>query len=142
MPVRHPCQVFPPSRLRKGPMHDPIQSSCGREGWKVGVAISYEGNPSPGFHVSPASCVATLAQMWDSAVSVKAVRTLSRAVTLTPLTVTAFEADAQQGIISLTVACDALGEQFFEQGEPASAALFISDGNNSIISDYIELVVQ
>lgn len=94
------------------------------------------------FHVSPASCVATLAQMWDSAVSVKAVRTLSRAVTLTPLTVTAFEADAQQGIISLTVACDALGEQFFEQGEPASAALFISDGNNSIISDYIELVVQ
>ena len=94
------------------------------------------------FHVSPASCVATLAQMWDSAVSVKAVRTLSRAVTLTPLTVTAFEADAQQGIISLTVACDALGERFFEQGEPASAALFISDGNNSIISDYIELVVQ
>lgn len=94
------------------------------------------------FHLSPASCVATLAEVWESAVSVKAVRTLSRAVTLTPLTITAFEADASQGIISLTVACDALGERFFEQGEPASAALFISDGNNSVISDYIELVVQ
>lgn len=94
------------------------------------------------FHVSPASCVTTLAEMWESAVAFNAVKTISRAVTLIPLTITRFEADTVQGIVSVTVSCDALGETYFEGATTASAAMFISDGNNSIISDYIELVVR
>jgi hypothetical protein len=80
--------------------------------------------------------------MWESAVAFNAVKTISRAVTLIPLTITRFEADTVQGIVSVTVSCDALGETYFEGATTASAAMFISDGNNSIISDYIELVVR
>lgn len=94
------------------------------------------------FHISPASCVGALAEVWEQTLSVNAVFTSSRAVTLIPLRITDFEADATQGIVSVTVACDALGEPFFAGEATASAAMFLSDGNNSVISDYIELVLS
>ena len=92
------------------------------------------------FQISPISAVASLEQNWASVVSVKAVYTLTRAVTYIDLPVISFTADNSTGVITVKVSGENLSNDFFNGNQSASAALFISDGNTNITSDFIPML--
>ena len=92
------------------------------------------------FEVSPKDAVVELAKVWQSAVSVKAVYTQTRAVSFIDMPIVKFESDAVNGVISITASAENLSADFFEGAQSASARLAISDGNNSITSEYIAII--
>ena len=91
------------------------------------------------FMISPKSAVAELTQLWHSALSVKAIYTQTRAVDFIDLPVTGFEADSDNGVISLTVSGANLSENFYVEQQDASLVLQISDGNSNISSEYVTM---
>ena len=92
------------------------------------------------FEVSPKDAVVELAKVWQSAVSVKAVYTQTRAVSFIDMPIVKFESEAVNGIISITASAENLSADFFEGVQSASARLSISDGNNTLTSEYIPLL--
>ncbi len=94
------------------------------------------------FEVSPKDAVAELAKVWESAVSVKAIYTQTRAVSFIELPITKFEVDTENGVISVTASGENLSAEFFDGTQSASVRLSISDGNNSVTSEYIPMVVK
>ena len=94
------------------------------------------------FEVSPKEAVTELANVWQSAVAVKAVYTISRAVTLIDMPVVEFVADEANGIITVTASGENLSEEFYAGTQTASVRLSISDGNSSVVSDYIVMVAR
>ena len=91
------------------------------------------------FMISPKSAVTELAKLWNSALSVKAIYTQTRAVDFIDLPVTSFEADSDNGVISLTVSGANLSENFYVEQQDASLVLQISDGNSNISSEYVTM---
>lgn len=94
------------------------------------------------FEVSPKDAVTELAKVWQSAVAVKAVYTISRAVTLIDMPVVEFVADEANGIITVTASGENLSEEFYAGTQTASVRLSISDSNSSVVSDYIVMVAR
>ena len=94
------------------------------------------------FKVSPKECVAELAKIWESAIKIDAVYTETRTVSFIDMPIVKFEADAENGVITVTASGENLSEEFFAGTQEASVALVISDGNNSVTTDYIPMVVQ
>lgn len=94
------------------------------------------------FEISPKDAVAELAKVWNSAISVKAVYTQTRAVEFVDMPIIKFEADTANGIISITASGENLSEEFFAGKQEASIALVISDGNNTVTSEYVPMVVE
>lgn len=94
------------------------------------------------FEVSPKDAVAELATVWQSAVSVKAVYTQTRAVSFVEMPVLKFEADAENGVISVFASGENLSQDFKDGKLEASARLAISDGNNTLTSDYVPMVAK
>ena len=94
------------------------------------------------FKVSPKECVAELAKIWERAVEVEAVYTETRAVSFVNMPIVKFEADVENGIISITASGDKLSAEFFAGTQSASVALAISDGNNSVTSEYVPMIAQ
>ena len=92
------------------------------------------------FEVSPKDAVVELAKVWKDAVSLKAVYTQTRAVSFIDMPITKFEIDETNGVITVTASGENLSEAFFAGTQSASVRLSISDGNNSIVSEYIPLV--
>ena len=90
------------------------------------------------FVISPKNAVAELEKVWQNAVSVKAVYTETRAVSFINMPIIKFEADEQNGVITLTASGENLTQEVLS-AQKASIALDISDGNNSITSTYISL---
>ena len=91
------------------------------------------------FEISPKDAVVELAKVWKEALNVKATYTETRAVSFVDLPITQFEADIDNGIISIVASGENLSDEFFAGTQSASARLAISDGNNSVTSDYIPL---
>ena len=91
------------------------------------------------FLVSPKSAVAELGKVWNSALSVKAVYTQTRAVEFINLPITEFVADNNNGVISIKVSGTNLSEAFYAEQQNAKAMLQISDGNSSLTSEYISM---
>ena len=91
------------------------------------------------FLISPKSAVAELANVWSDALSVKAVYTITRAVEFINLPITEFEADENNGVISIKVSGANLSEAFYAEQQDAKAMLQISDGNSSLTSEYISM---
>ena len=91
------------------------------------------------FLVSPKSTVKDIAANWQSLLSIKAVYTITRAVSFVDMPIISFEADETNGVITITVSGENLSEEFFTGTQEASAALHISDGNNSIVSAGIQI---
>ena len=91
------------------------------------------------FLVSPKSAVAELAKVWNSALSVKAVYTQTRAVEFINLPITEFVADNSNGVISIKVSGTNLSDAFYTDQQDAKAMLQISDGNSSLTSEYISM---
>ena len=94
------------------------------------------------FEVSPKDAVAELATVWQSAVSVKAVYTQTRAVSFIDMPILKFETDAENGVISVFASGENLSQDFKNGKLEASARLAISDGNNSLTSDYVPMVAK
>ena len=92
------------------------------------------------FLVSPKSTVKDIAANWQSILSMKAVYTITRAVSFVDMPIISFEADETNGVITITVSGENLSEEFFIGTQGASAALHISDGNNSIVSASIQIL--
>ena len=91
------------------------------------------------FLISPKSAVAELAEVWNSALSVKAVYTQTRAVKFINLPITEFVADNSNGVISIKVSGTNLSDAFYTDQQDAKAMLQISDGNSSLTSEYISM---
>lgn len=91
------------------------------------------------FLVSPKSAVAELAKVWNSALSVKAVYTQTRAVEFINLPITEFVADNSNGVISIQVSGTNLSDAFYTDQQDAKAMLQITDGNSSLTSEYISM---
>ena len=94
------------------------------------------------FKVSPKECVAELAKIWDSAIKIDAVYTETRAVSFIDMPIIKFEADAENGVISVIASGENLSEGLFAGTQSASASLTISDGNNSVTSEYVPMISQ
>ncbi len=94
------------------------------------------------FEVSPKDAVAELATVWQSAVSVKAVYTQTRAVSFVEMPILKFETDAENGVISVFASGENLSQDFKNGKLEASARLAISDGNNTLTSDYVSMVAK
>ena len=94
------------------------------------------------FEISPKDAVAELAKVWESAVSLKAVYTETRAVSFIDMPIVKFESDTTNGVVSVTVSGENLSEGFFNGTQTASVRLAVSDGNNYVSSEYISLVPQ
>lgn len=91
------------------------------------------------FQLSPREKVADLAAKWEDYFAVEAILTESRAVEVLRLPISAFEADAATGIVSLKASAAGLGADFFSRALTAAATLVISDGTTTISSDYVPL---
>ncbi len=94
------------------------------------------------FEISPKDAVAELAKVWQSALNLKAVYTETRAVPFVDMPIFSFEADTQNGVISVTASGENLSAPFFADMQEASVRLAISDGNSSVTSEYIPMVVH
>ena len=92
------------------------------------------------FKISPKSAVAELATVWQTAVSVEAIYTQTRVMELINMPIVSFNADAENGIISITTSGENLSEAFFAGTQTAKVAISISDDNNAITSDYISMI--
>ena len=109
------------------------------------ATVNYDGVTSCislDFEVSPKDAVSELAKVWQSAITVKAIYTQTRAVSFIDMPIEVFEADASSGVISLRVSGENLSQSFFDGVQTASARLSISDGNSSVTSEYIALDIQ
>ena len=97
------------------------------------------GNATLDFELQPATTASELVEVWESALSAKAVYTITRAagdfVNLTIESVT-----AQEGILSVVISGATLDEAFFRSEISANVRLQISDGNNQIASEYVNMV--
>lgn len=91
------------------------------------------------FMISPKEAAIELGKIWSKAVTMKAVYTQTRAALFVELPITNLEIDTESGIISIKVSGENLSNDYFLGKVSANAALFISDGNNSMISDYISM---
>ena len=111
---------------------------------KVPVSYTDNGKLTPGtavldFELQPASTANELAQVWQTALNMKAVYTITKAAPETvQLAITSVSAD--KGYLSVTISGSALVEDFFRSRCGANAALVISDGNNELASEYVPLV--
>ena len=111
---------------------------------KVPVSYTDNGSLTPGtavldFELQPASTAADLAQVWQTALKMKAVYTVTRSAPETvQLAITSVVAD--KGFLKVSVSGSALAEDFFRSRCRANAALVISDGNNELASEYVPLV--
>ena len=109
------------------------------------ATIIYDGVKSQitlDFEISPKDAVAELAKVWQSALNLKAVYTETRAVPFVDMPIFSFEADTQNGVISVTASGENLSAPFFADMQEASVRLAISDGNSSVASEYIPMVVH
>ena len=94
------------------------------------------------FEVSPKDAVVELAKVWQSAVSVKAIYTQTRAVSFIDMPIVNFESDPVNGVISVIASAENLSSEFFNGTKSASARLSISDGNNSVVSEYVPMIIE
>ena len=90
------------------------------------------------FEIMPKSAVAELAKVWQNTVSAKAVYTETRTVSFIDMPIVKFEADEQNGVITITASGENLEQ--VSSTQKASISLVISDGNNSVTSAYIPLM--
>ena len=91
------------------------------------------------FEIHPTSAAADLVKVWQSAISVSAVYTITRsAPDVVPLTIKTVTED--KGYITVTVSGNNLSEDFFRGNCSANVRMKISDGNNEFATDYVQLV--
>ena len=109
------------------------------------ATVKYNGGVSQvtlDFKFSPKECVAELEMVWKEVLKVEAVYTQTRAVSFMELQIVKCKVDTITGVVSIIASCSNLSTEFFAGTQEASAALVISDGNNSITSEYVPMTAK
>ena len=91
------------------------------------------------FMIAPKSMAALIAENYRDVINVKAIETTTRAITFINMPVLSCEADSENGTISIKASGVYLNPRTFDGEVNYSASIIISDGKNSVISDYVEL---
>ncbi len=94
------------------------------------------------FQISPRSVVAEIEKIWESAVTMQAVYTVTRAVDFVELPVVEFSADAETGVVTVKVSGDKLSAAFFAGEVEASAVLTVADSQDSTSSAYVPMIAE
>ena len=94
------------------------------------------------FKVSPKESIAELAKVWENTVKVDAVYTETRAVSFINMPIVKFDANPENGVISVIASGENLADELFAGVQSASVSLTISDDNNSITSEHIPIVAK
>lgn len=102
----------------------------------------YTGRIKLDFEISPKEALPKLSEIWQSAVTIKAILTKTRAVEFIYLPIESFEVDQSNGIVSLSVIGDSLIPYSLYDNIGVSVAMSISDGNNSVASEYIPVIYE
>ena len=90
------------------------------------------------YRVNPASQAMSLAENYKEVLSVNAVYTDTKAITFEDLPIVSCTATSD-GVLSLKVSGKNLSEDYFNRISHANASLVISDGKNTISTDYIKI---
>jgi Leucine-rich repeat (LRR) protein len=90
------------------------------------------------FELKPAATAAELAGVWQTALSMQAVYTITRAPETANLTIESATADG--AYLTVTVSGSGLKEAFFRSQCAANVRLLVSDGNNDLTTDYIRMI--
>ena len=101
-----------------------------------GVIVA--GTATLDYEIRPATVAAELAAVWQEALTVKAVYTQTRAVEFVELSIN--NVSAEDGILTVEISGSALSSSYFCGEKSANVRLEISDGNNSLTSDYVNMV--
>ena len=97
------------------------------------------GNATLDFELQPAATADELVTVWESALSAKAVYTMTRSAgDFVNLTIES--ATAKDGILTVVVSGANLNEAFFRSEISANVRLQVSDGNNQRASEYVNMV--
>lgn len=92
------------------------------------------------YEIRPASVAEELVDVWEDALSVKAVYTQTRAMAGNFVSLTIESVSAKDGILTVVVAGEALGDEYFRNELSANVRLEISNGYNCLTSDYVNMV--
>lgn len=92
------------------------------------------------FELQPASTATELVSVWQTALSVKAVYTLTRATAGEFVNLAIEGVTAKDGILTVVISGAALDEAFFRSEISANVRLQVSDGNNQLASEYVNMV--
>lgn len=87
------------------------------------------------FVISPKNAVADIVEKYKEIVSVNAIIVGTTTTLELPIT----SCTANEGVLTINVTCDKLGNNFFRLRRSAQAMLSISDGNNDVNTNYISL---
>lgn len=90
------------------------------------------------YRVSPASQAAALAEHYKEVLSVNAVYTDTKPIAFEDLPIISCTATSD-GVLSLKVSGENLSEDYFNRISHANASLVISDGRNTISTDYVKI---
>ena len=90
------------------------------------------------YRVSPASQAAALAEHYKEVLSVNAVYTDTKPIAFEDLPIISSTATSD-GVLSLKVSGEKLSEDYFNRISHANASLVISDGRNTISTDYVKI---
>ena len=91
------------------------------------------------FEVRPALAAAEIAKVWQSAISMSAVYTVTRtAPEVVPLTVESVTED--NGFLTVEVSGSKFSDDFYNNNCSANVRMEISDGNNDLLTEYIQVV--
>ena len=92
------------------------------------------------FDVHPASAAAEIAANWEQLLSARAVYTLTKAGAGDFVDLTVTGAAAENGVLSVTVATDALNKDFILENLSSSVVVKVSSESKNIVSDYVKMI--
>ena len=114
-----------------------------------------KGTATFNFLISPKSAIDDLEKVWQSALSIKTTvdsRFLTRAIGFVELPVTGFSADRNNGMITVTASGENLrddywhnykmSDDYLQDLQRVGSVLLISDGENDIVSDFIDMEIK
>lgn len=94
------------------------------------------------YQITPKEVVTELAENHETMLSLRSVETASGSRSFTDLEILSCEADAENGVLTLTASCMALGDAFFAGQKGASVSLSITDGLKEMSFPYVALVPE
>ena len=89
------------------------------------------------FQILPKKYASVVAENWESLLSIKSTYAITRAMTFNDLPILSCVADETNGIVTLTVSCASLSIEYYYGAQSVNAALYLSNGNEEIASEYI-----
>ncbi len=89
------------------------------------------------FQILPKSSVSRVAENWQSILSLKAIYTITRAVTFVDMPILSCAADETNGVITITSSTENLNIDYYYGSQSVNAAVYLSSDNCEIASEYI-----